>query len=82
MLNFSGLTRYLKKPKTSHRYKELETNFLQAADELFDIFCYDNKQRKQFEIPCGLRMTSNDHDFFEDQKAERKGNCLAEISEL
>ena len=44
MQNFSGLTRYPKKPKTSDQYKELETYFLHNADKLFDIFCYDNKQ--------------------------------------
>ena len=83
MLNFSGLTRYPKKPKTSDRYKELETNFLQDADKVFDIFCYDkNKQRKPFEIIYGLKMTFNDHAFFEDQKAEPKATSLAEISEL
>ena len=27
-------------------------------------------------------MTFNDHPFFEEQKAEHKGKCLAEISEL
>ena len=48
MQNFSGLTRYPKKSKTSHQYKELETNFLHDADKLFDIFCYDNKQRKPY----------------------------------
>ena len=53
MLNLSGLTRNSKKPWTSDQYKELETNFLQDTDKVFDIFCYDNKQRKQFEIQCG-----------------------------
>ena len=33
MQNFSGLTIYQKKSKTSDRYKELETNFLQDADK-------------------------------------------------
>ena len=47
MLKFRGSTRYPKKFKTSDQYKELETNFLQDADKLFDIFCYDNIQRKQ-----------------------------------
>ena len=79
MLNFSGLTRYLKKSKTSNRCKELETNFLQDADKVLDIFCYDDKQRKQCKIQYGLRMTSDDHAFFEDQKAERKGKCFATI---
>ena len=64
MLNFSGVTRYLKKSKTSDRYKELETNFLQNADKLFDFFCYDSKQRKQCEIQYGLRMAFIDHAFF------------------
>ena len=54
---------------------------MQDADKLFHIFCYVNKQRKQCEIQYGMRMTFNDHALFEDQKAERKGKCLAEISE-
>ena len=82
MLNFSGLTRYLKKSKTSDQYKELETNFLHDADKFFDIFCYDDEQRKPYQIIYGLRITFNDHAFFEDQKAEPKATCLAEISEL
>ena len=52
------------------------------ADKLLDIFCYDNKQRKPYEIIYGLRITFNDHAFIEDQKAEPKATCLAEISEL
>ena len=82
MLNLSGLTRYPKKSKTSDRYKELETNFLQATDKLFDIFCDDSKQRKQCEIQCSLGMTFNEHALFEDQKAEHWGKRLAEVSEL
>ena len=66
MLNLSGLTRYPKKSSTTDRYRELETNFLPDTDKLFDIFCYDNKQTKQCEIHCGLRMTFNDHPFLED----------------
>ena len=53
MLNLSGLTKNSKKPLRSDRCKEPETNFLQDTDKVFDIFCYDNKQRKQFEIQCG-----------------------------
>ena len=49
---------------------------MRDADKLFDIFCYDDKQRKQYEIKYGLRMMLDDHDFFEDQKAECKGKCL------
>ena len=33
-------------------------------------------------IQCGLRMTFNDHPFFEHQKQNTKGKCLAEISEI
>ena len=76
MLNFSGLTRYPKKSKTSDQYKELETDFLHDADKLFNIFCYDNKQRKAYESTYGLRITFNDHAFFEDQKAEPKATSL------
>ena len=82
VLNFSGLTRYSKKFKTSDQYKELETHFLHDADKLFDIFCNDNKQRKPYESIYGLRITFNDHAFFKDQKAAPKATCLAEISEL
>ena len=66
MLNLSGLLRHPKKSNTSDRYKELGPNFLQDTDKLFDIFCYDNKQRKQCKIQCDLRITFNDHPFFED----------------
>ena len=82
MLNFSSLTGHPKISTTSDQYKELETNFLHDADKLLDIFCYDNKQRKPYEIIYGLGITFNDHAFFEHQKAEPKATCLAEISEL
>ena len=39
-------------------------------------------KKKQSEIQCGLKMTFNDHPFFEEQKAEHKGKCLAEILAL
>ena len=38
MLDINDLTRYPKKSNTSDRYKKFETNFLQDADKLFDIF--------------------------------------------
>ena len=82
MLNFSGLTRWPKKSKTSNQYKEFKTDFFHNAYKLFDIFCYDKKQRKPYEIIHGLRKAFNDHTFFGDQKAEPKATCLAEISEL
>ena len=72
--NFSGLTRYPKTCKASDQYKELETNLLQSAHKLFDIFCYDEEQRKQIEIQYGLRMTSDDHAFFEDTSNIRLGS--------
>ena len=72
MLNFSGLTRYPKKSKTSDQYRELEKNFLHDADKLFDIFCYNKKQSKPYESIYGLRITFNDHAFLKDQKAEPK----------
>jgi len=50
VLNFSVLTRYPKKAKSSDRYKEREANFMQDVDKLFDIFCYDKKQRRQCKI--------------------------------
>ena len=78
MLNFNGLTRYPKKSKTSDQYKELETDFLHDADKLFNIFCYDNKQRKPYESIYGLRITFNNNAFFEDQKAEPKATSLVE----
>ena len=64
MLNFNGLIRYPKKPKTPDRYKEHKTNFMHDADKLSDIFCYENKQKKPYEIIYGLRITFNDHAFF------------------
>ena len=76
MLSLSGLARCQKKSLTSDRYEELEINFL--------IFfaLYDNKQRKQCKIQCGLRMTFNDHPFLKIKKQNTKVKCLAETSEL
>ena len=76
MLNFSGFTRYPKKSKTSNRCKELETNFLQDADKVLDIFYNDDKQRKQCKIQYCLRMTSDDHAFVKIKKQNARVNVL------
>ena len=73
MLNVSGFTTHPKKFKTSDHYKELETNFMQDTDKLFDIFCYDDKQRKECKIQYGLKMTSDDHVFFLRSKSRTQG---------
>ena len=44
------------------------------ADKLFDVFCYDDKQRKQCEIQYGLKMTSEDHAFFKLKKQNTRVN--------
>ena len=67
--NFSGLTRYPKKSKTSDRYKELESNFLQDANKVCDIFCYDDKQSNmKFRMAWEWHLVNGDHVFLKIKK--------------
>ena len=52
------------------------TEFLRDIEELFDIFCNDQKQRRKLEEINKLKMNEDDFAFYEDQIGPRKRKCL------
>ena len=48
------------------------TKFLRDIEELFDIFCNDQKQRRKREEIIKLKMNEDDFAFCEDQISLRK----------
>ena len=54
----------------------MESSFLQDIDNLFDVYCVDEQQRRQMEMRHCLRMATEDYAFYEDQKTERKRRCV------
>ena len=52
------------------------TEFLHNIEELFDIFCNDQKQRQKLEETNKLKMNKDDFAFYEDQIDPRKRKCL------
>ena len=52
------------------------TEFLLDIEELFDIFCNDQKQRRKLEKINKLKINKNDFAFYEDQISPIKRKCL------
>ena len=59
-----------------------ECEFMSSVDELFDVFCSDDTQRKELEKQYKLRMTPADHYFYEDQKGPRMQKCIDSVVPL
>ena len=55
---------------------------MQTIDDLFDVFCVDDQQRKNLEKQLGLRMAEADFAFYQDQKSERVGKCVDTVVPL
>ena len=51
------------------------TEFLRDIEELFDIFCNDQEQRRKLEINK-FKINKDDFAFYEDQIGPRKRKCL------
>ena len=60
----------------------MESSFLQDMDQLFNVYCVDEQQRRQIEIRHCLRMAREDFIFYEDQRTERKRRCVDEVVPL
>ena len=61
----------------------MESSFLQdMMDQLFDVYCVDEQQRRQMEIRHCLRMAREDFTFYEDQRTECKRRCVDEVVPL
>ena len=61
---------------TSATFNYNMTEFLRDIEELFDIFCNDQKQRRKLEEINKLKMNKDDFAFYEDQIGPRKRKCL------
>ena len=61
---------------TSATFNYNMTEFLGDIEELFDIFCNDQKQRQKLEKINKLKMNEDDFAFYEDQIGPRKRKCL------
>ena len=61
---------------TSATFNYDMTESLHDIEELFDIFCNDQKQRRKLEEINKLKMNEDDFAFYEDQIGPRKRKCL------
>ena len=80
MTAFINVTRYPR--RNSEPYKKMESSLLQDMDQLFDVYCVDEQQRRQMEIRHCLRMAREDFTFYEDQRTELKRRCVDEVVPL
>ena len=58
------------------------TEFLSDIEELFHIFCNDQKQRRKLEEINKLKMNKDDFAFYVDQISPRKRKCLDVIEPI
>ena len=52
---------------------------MSIIDELFDVLCSDDKQRRILEKEHGLKMTDEDFAFYKDQTSRRVGKCVGAV---
>ena len=62
MTIFSKITQYPR--KNSEPYKKLESLFLQDIDNLFDVYCVDDQQRRQMDMQHCLKMARENYAFY------------------
>ena len=79
--SFSSLDRWSKK-KRGETFLQKEKEFMSTIDELFDVFCSDDKQRRILEKEYGLKMTDEDFAFYKDQTSRRVGKCVDAVVPL
>ena len=72
---FSALDRWSKK-KRGEAFLQKVKEFMSTIDEIFDVFCADDKQRRILEKQHGLKMTDDDYAFYKDQTSKRVGKCV------
>lgn len=82
MDEFSKLLRYPKSKIKHAAFGTKKDNFLKNIDQLFDIFCDQTTQRRKLEKQHLLQMTSEDFNFYEDQKGPRNLKCTNELVPL
>ena len=80
--SFKKLHSQPKNRRKNDNYSNLVANFMADINDLFDIFCKDNQQRRKVEEKYKLRMTESDFDFYNDQKGPRIAKCLNVVEKL
>ena len=65
---------------TSATFNYSMMEFLRGIEELFDIFCNDQKQRRKLEEINKLKMNEDDFAFYEDQIGPTK--CLDVVESI
>jgi len=81
MKTFSSIDRYSKK-KRGKSFLQKEAEFMRDMDEIFDIFCSDDQQRRQLEKQHLLRMTDKNFEFHSDQNGPRLMKCFNIVETL
>ena len=59
-----------RKNEEKHFYKRKKSLRMSTIDEIFDVFCADDKQRRILEKQHGLKMTDDDYAFYKDQTSK------------
>lgn len=61
-----------RKQRQNHAFTERADKFNESSEKLFDVFCTDTEMRNKLEEYSGIKMTSIEWKFLEDQRSERK----------
>ncbi|XP_051481964.1 uncharacterized protein LOC127387547 [Apus apus] len=61
-----------RKQRQNQAFTERADKFNESSEKLFDVFCTDVQMRNKLEEFSGIKMTSIEWKFLEDQRSERK----------
>lgn len=61
-----------RKQRQNQAFTERADKFNESSEQLFDVFCTDTQMRNKLEEYSGIKMTSIEWKFLEDQRSERK----------
>ncbi|XP_061210488.1 uncharacterized protein LOC133212759 [Neopsephotus bourkii] len=61
-----------RKQRQNQAFTEKADKFNESSEKLFDVFCTDTQTRNKLEECSGIKMTSIEWKFLEDQRSERK----------
>ncbi|XP_061321272.1 uncharacterized protein LOC133275362 [Pezoporus flaviventris] len=61
-----------RKQRQNQAFTEKADRFNESSEKLFDVFCTDTQTRNKLEECSGIKMTSIEWKFLEDQRSERK----------
>ncbi|XP_010158397.1 PREDICTED: uncharacterized protein LOC104515925 [Eurypyga helias] len=61
-----------RKQRQNQAFSERADKFNESSEKLFDVFCTDTQMRNKLEEYSGIKMTSIEWKFLEDQRSERK----------